>query len=57
MKKKIGNSHRVSINTWVGGLMYTTVQTHYELQYLTILLSGYMNAPTEPGFIYLRHGI
>ena len=30
---------------------------YYDLQYLTILLSGYMNAPTEPAFIYLKHGM
>ena len=35
--------------------MHTTVQTHYDLQYLTMRLSGYMNAPTEPAFIALKH--
>ena len=35
--------------------MHTTVQTHYDLQCLTMRLSGYMNAPTEPAFIDLKH--
>ena len=37
--------------------MHTTVQTHYDIQYLTTRLSGYMNAPTEPAFIALKHGM
>ena len=35
--------------------MQITAQTRYNLQYLTMCLSGYMNAPTEPAFIALRH--
>ena len=37
--------------------MHTTVQTHYDLQYLTMRLSGFMNAPTEPAFLALKHGM
>ena len=46
--KKIDKSHGGSLNHWVGGLMYITVQNLCGLQYLTMRLSGYMNAPTEP---------
>ena len=45
LEKQIENSHVGSIKHWVGGLMNTTVQTCYNLQYLTMRLSGYMNAP------------
>ena len=43
--KQIEKSHGGSLNHWVGGLMYIIVQTCYDLQYLTMRLSGYMNAP------------
>ena len=43
--KQIENSHRGSLNNWVGDLMQITVQTRYALQYLTMQLRGYMNAP------------
>ena len=55
--KQIENSHIGSLNHWVCGLMYITVQTRYNIQYLTMRLSGYMNAPTEPDFLALRHGM
>ena len=29
-----------SLNHWVGGIMHITVQTRYDLQYLTMRLSG-----------------
>ena len=38
--KQIEKSHGGSINHWVGGLMHITVQTRYDLQYLTMGLSG-----------------
>ena len=44
--KQIEKSHVGSLNQWAGGLMHITVQTHYDLQYLTMHLSGYMNSPT-----------
>ena len=44
--KQIENSHGGSLNIWDGGLMHITVQTCYDIQYLTMRLSGYMNAPT-----------
>ena len=53
--KQINKSHGGSLNQWVGGLMHTTVQTRYDLQYIKIRLSGYMNAPTQPAFISLKH--
>ena len=37
--------------------MYITVQTCYDTQYLTMRLSGYINAPTEPAFIDIKHGM
>ena len=37
--------------------MHVTVQTCYNLQYLTMRLSGYMNAPKEPTYIALKHGM
>ena len=35
----------VSLNHLVGRLMHITVQTRYDIQYLTMRLSGYMNTP------------
>ena len=55
--KQIDKFHGGSLNHWVGGLMHITVQTRYYLQYLTMCLSGYMYAPTEPTFLALKHGI
>ena len=55
--KKIEKSHGRSLNHWVGGLMHITVQNCYDLQYLTIHLSGYMNAPTETVFLALKNGM
>ena len=55
--KQIEKSHGVSLNHWVGGIIYITIQTCYELQYLTMRLSGYTNAPTEPDFLALKHGM
>ena len=37
--------------------MNITVQTHYDIQYLTIRISGCMNATTEPAFLSLIHGM
>ena len=37
--------------------MHITVKTWYELQYLTMQLSGYMNGPTESVFFTLFHGM
>ena len=55
--KKIEKSHGGSLNHWVGGLMHITFQTRYDLQYLIMRLSGYINAPTEPDFIAIKYGI
>ena len=35
--------------------MHSTVQTSYDIQYLTIRLSGYINEPTEPDLRALKH--
>ena len=35
--------------------MHTTVQTWYDIQYLTMCLSGYMDTPIEQAFLDLRH--
>ena len=45
--KQIENSHEGSLNHWFSGLMHITVQTCYNLWYLTIRLIGYINALTE----------
>ena len=37
--------------------MHINLHTRYDLQYLTMHLSGYMNSPTEPEFIALKHGM
>ena len=37
--------------------MHITIQTRYDLQYLNMQLSGYINAPIEPAFIALKHGM
>ena len=55
--KNIYKSHGVYLNHWFGGLLYITVQICYGLQYLNMCLSGYMNAPTEPILLALKHGI
>ena len=53
--KQIENSHGGSLNHWDSGLMHITVQTRYVIQYLTMSLSGYMNATTHPDLISIRH--
>ena len=50
-------SHGGSLNHWVGGIMHITVQTLYGIKYLTLSLSGHMNAPTEPDFLDLKYDI
>ena len=47
--------HVGSLNHLVGGLIHITVQTCYDLQYLTIRLSGYLNTLTESAFIAIKH--
>ena len=42
--KEIEKYHGGSLNHWVGGIVHTTVQTCYDIQYLTMRLSGYINA-------------
>ena len=37
--------------------MHITVQTCCDVQYITMRLSGYMNAPTEPAFLAIKHGM
>ena len=55
--EQIESAHGISLNHWVGGITHVTSQTSYDLQYLTMHLSGYMNAPKEPAFLALKHGI
>ena len=55
--KQIDKSQGGYLNNWVGGLMHITVQTRYDLQYLTMRLSGYMNSPTEPAFLDLKYSM
>ena len=37
--------------------MHITIQIRYDIQYLTMRLSGYMNAPTEPTFLAFKNGM
>ena len=53
--KQIDKLHGLSLNHWVGGIMHITFQTRYDIQYLIMLLDGYMNAPIEPDFISLKN--
>ena len=53
--KRINKSHVGSLNHWGGGLMKITVQTRYDLQYLTMHLSGYTNESTEHYFLDIKH--
>ena len=55
--KQIEKSHGVSLNHWIGGIMHITIQTHYYLQYLTMRIIWYMNAPTENSLLALRNGL
>ena len=55
--KKIEKSRGGYLNNWVCGLMHITVQTRYDLQYLTTRLRGFINAPTKLSFIALKHGM
>ena len=54
---KIDKYHGGSLNHWVGGFMHITSQTLYDLQYLTMCLSGYNNAPVEPALLARTHGM
>ena len=53
--KQIEKSNGGSLNHWVGGIMHITVQTCYDLQYLTMRLSIYMNAPEEYTLLAIKH--
>ena len=53
--KYIENSHGGFLNHWVGGIMHITIQIRYDLQSLTICLSGYINDLTQTAFLSLRH--
>ena len=57
--KQVEKSHGESLNYWVGGIMHITVQTCYDLQYLIMRLSGYINAPNRTYFYCYKtwHGI
>ena len=55
--KPILKSHGGYLNHWVGGIFNITFQTLYDIQYLTIRFSGYMNTPKEPEFLSLVHGM
>ena len=54
---KIKKSHGGSLNHWVGEIIHITVQTNRDIKYLTMSLSGYTNAPTEPAFLATKHGM
>ena len=55
--KQIEKSHGVSLNHWVGEIMHIPAQTCYYIQYLTMHLSGSMNAQTELALLALKHGM
>ena len=52
--KKIEKTHGGYLNHWVGGLMHITVQNSSYLQYITMRLSGYINAPTVGVHSFLK---
>ena len=54
---KIDKSHGGPLDHWVGGLIQITIQTRYDIQYITMRLSDYMNAPEEHAFIAFKHGM
>ena len=55
--KQIEISQGGSLNNWVGGLMHITFQNCYNLQYITMRLSGYTNPPAYPSLLALRYGM
>ena len=55
--KQIEKSQGGSLNHWVSGLMHLTIQTSYDLEYLTMSLSGYMNSLTKHDLLDFRHGM
>ena len=55
--KQIEKLHGGLFNHWVCDIIHITVKTCYDFQYLTMHLSGYMNSPTEPALISLKHSI
>ena len=55
--KQIDKLNGGSLNHWEGVMMHITVQTLYDLKYLTMRLSGYRNAPTEYEFVALKQGM
>ena len=54
--KQMEKSHGGPLNHWVGGIIHITVKTFYDLQYLTMHPSCYMNAPEEPDFLAIKNG-
>ena len=50
-------SHGRSLNYWVEGLIHITIQALYDIKYITMSLSGYINYPIEPEFLALRYGM
>ena len=42
--KQIVRPHVVSFDHWFGSLVHITVQTCYDLQYINMFISGYINA-------------
>ena len=46
--KTIEKSYGGSLNNWVVGIMHIHFKKVYNLQYLTMCVSGYMNDPIEP---------
>ena len=43
---QIDKSNGGSLNYWFGGLMLITTQTCYDIQYLNMCLTRYMDSPT-----------
>ena len=55
--KHIEKSHGGSLNHWVDRRMYITVQNCYDLQYLNMRLSEYMNYSIEHDFRDIINGM
>ena len=53
--KHFDKSHVIYLSHLVGVPIHTNVKTYYDIQYINIILRGYMNDSTESAFITLNH--
>ena len=55
--KSIEDKQGIYLNHLVGSLIHVTVQTIYDMNYMLMCLSGYMNILSVPVFRSLRHSM